>query len=623
MKVFICKFFNDKGIEDRIGRLVSREKKRAGNNLRVFCVHEQTQKRLELAGISSEAYYEFDCIDAEDESTWEKAYQLSDALHSSTENDDTLKYSGINFLTLEHCPAYYTYAIRLANLFRRMLEQNCGVLIVVVPKEYSVWLCDINSPNIKTIRYDNVVKSFITRLYHHVLYQGSWLLEVPFNLIKSCFKRSVPEGQPVPAEKMGQRQPKVLFVVRTPLYARPALAICDECLRDELIPYITTDNRALALLWQSRHIGYLVKPLFTSSLISLAPRIGEFLSLFYRLRRHVNSFYDSSNYLDAMLDEFSAAYLCKRILLDRLPWLCYEAITNIVFLERLINITSPDIICLMPQDHFLQQIASTLAKEKYNIPTLACSAAWETGTASSFRRHLHADKLATSGRKMRDMYITSGLEPERVFATGIAHFDLAFNRNREQDKQILLECAVDPGKSIIVFASDAFSISETEETLIGVIDTVLKNEDMQLVVKVHPREEAEPFHTIAGRYHDPRIRVFKDIDLYALLNNCELLITKGSTVALEAMMIGKPVIIIDLSGKPIGVPYTEEGAAIGVYRYQDIEPAILKALYDEETRSSLKVQRDEFVRNWAGAPDGRASQRIVTLMKEMIGARTV
>lgn len=45
----------------------------------------------------------------------------------------------------------------------------------------------------------------------------------------------------------------------------------------------------------------------------------------------------------------------------------------------------------------------------------------------------------------------------------------------------------------------------------------------------------------------------------------------------------------------------------------------MKALYDEGTQSRLKAGRDKFVRNWASEPDGEASQRIVTLMKEMIG----
>ncbi len=124
MKVFICKFFSDEGIEDKIGRLVSREKKRASSNLRVFCVDEPTQKKLESAGISSEAFYEYDCIDAEDESTWAKAYELSDELHASAEDGDKLKYSGINFLTLEYNIIKYVYAVKLANLYRRLAEHG-------------------------------------------------------------------------------------------------------------------------------------------------------------------------------------------------------------------------------------------------------------------------------------------------------------------------------------------------------------------------------------------------------------------------------------------------------------------------------------------------------------------
>ena len=108
---------------------------------------------------------------------------------------------------------------------------------------------------------------------------------------------------------------------------------------------------------------------------------------------------------------------------------------------------------------------------------------------------------------------------------------------------------------------------------------------------------------------------------FVYFSNCQLLITKYSTTALEAMIINKPVVVINLSGQPTPVPYAEEGAALGVYRYEDIEQAILNALYDEETRGRLKTGRYQFVRNWAGEPDGKASQRIVTLMKEMVSSR--
>jgi UDP-N-acetylglucosamine 2-epimerase len=342
----------------------------------------------------------------------------------------------------------------------------------------------------------------------------------------------------------------------------------------------------------------------------------KILPLLYRLRRHVNASSNGSNYKNAKSDEFSEVYLCHKLLLNSLPFLCYGAIPDIIFLEKLIKARAPDIICLMPDGLILQQIASALAK-KYNIPTLACSAAMETGNARSYIRHLHADKIAAMGEVIKNIYIESGIEPERIVVTGIAHFDLLFNRNKEQDKQVLLGSDIEPSKRTILFTTDNISLSETQRMLSGVIDAVLKMQGVQLVVKVHPSEDAGPYQTMAEKYHDPGIRVVKDTDLYALISNCELLITKYSTTALEAMMIGKPVVIINLSGQPTPVPYAEEGAALGVYQYEDIEQSVLKTMYDEETRSKLKEGRDRFIRNWACAADGKASHRIVTLMKEM------
>lgn len=68
------------------------------------------------------------------------------------------------------------------------------------------------------------------------------------------------------------------------------------------------------------------------------------------------------------------------------------------------------------------------------------------------------------------------------------------------------------------------------------------------------------------------------------------------------------------------VPICWQGIARRFANHEDIEPAIQKVLYNEETKNELKVGRDKFVRAWAGEPDGKASQRIVNLMKEMIEA---
>lgn len=618
MKVFICKFFNEEAIERRVGRLVAREQKRAGNKLSVFCVDEEVQKKLEIAGIRSTIFQDFHRIPDSDEPSWRTAYELSDELHSSAENDDSLKYHGINFLTLEYDIASYVLAVEFSNLCKQAVGESYEILVLVLTGPYNQWFPDINTPGIKTICYGSPTKyPKIVRIGYRAVRIGLSSLRAAFTLIKRTLNRAVKRDALRPIQETSQESQRALFIVATPLYARPAQAICSECERSGVTPYVAPYNSVLVPLLQQYNMEY-SNIARLSSIVPYALERVKALPLFYRLRRHINSFgYDSNNH-DTNLDAlFSAIYLCKNILQDELLNLYFEAIYSIMFIERMINSTSPAIICLMPDGYFLQQIAAAVAK-KHNIPTLACSASLETGNARSYMKHLHADKIAAMGEVIKNIYVESGVKPERIAVTGVAHFDRLFDRNKEQDEKVLTEQGIDLSQRTIVFGTENLSISETVEALTGVIEAVLKTKDIQLVVKVHPAEGIEPYQAVAEQYHDPRIHVVKDIDLYALLSRCELVIVKFSTVALEAMMMDKPVVVINLPGQPTPVPYAEEGAALGVYRYEDIESAILKVLYNEETRTRLKAGRDKFVRAWAGEPDGKASQRIVNLMKEMI-----
>ena len=283
------------------------------------------------------------------------------------------------------------------------------------------------------------------------------------------------------------------------------------------------------------------------------------------------------------------------------------------------EVASPDILVLCPDGYFFQHLAAAVA-ERSNIPTLACSAALENALPRAFLKHLHADKKAVTGEVIRDLYVASGVHPGRIAVTGAANFDALFDRDKERDKHTLLAYGVDPTKRIILFATQHIAFSETRRMLIGVITAVRSMRDVQLIVKVHPSEDSTQYKALAREFDTVGLHVTKDMDLYALINTCDVLITKYSTTALEAMMLDKPVIVINLSGQPTPVPYAEEGAALGVYKHEDIQQAIIMAVDDEETQNKLKAGRRRFIKRWAGEPDGKAAQRIVTLVKEMIAA---
>jgi UDP-N-acetylglucosamine 2-epimerase len=622
MKTILCKITDDNDIERIVGKLASKWAKKDGQHLRIFCVDTQVQKKLEIVGIYSELASGFNrAPTADDERYWEEAYRLSDELRLSAEDEDELKYSGVNFLNLEYDITRYVHLIEFSHLCTQMAEQECKTLIFILNGTYSNWIQDVNTSSIRTLTYGHNQGRLLllAGLSYSFLRLILRTLRGLTTFTWTYFKNLIRTKEHVYLQDTEQEMQKVLLLVSTMLYVRPAIAICDEFSANGLIPYVATDRPELTPEFKAIYTQSSQQIRAALPMLSLS-QIVKVATLTLRLRKLVKMLYKMEKHPENEAQEFSTKYLICRILQNELPLLCIKTAYRIELLERLIRGISPDALILMPDGALLQQLASELAV-KYNIPTLACSAAIDTGNARSFMRHLHADKIAAMGEVSKKNYIESGLEPEKIAVTGIAHFDRLFNRDEKQDVRNLASCGIDPEKGYIIFTTDNIDYDETERMLTGVIEAVMKNRDIQLVIKVHPGENIEKYIMLADRYDDSRIIVTKNTDLYTLLSKCEMLITKYSTTALEAMVIDKHVITINLTGIPTPVPYAEEGASLGVYRYEDIEPAINESLYDEETRKKYKEERLKFVRRWAGEPDGKASQRIVSLMKEMIAAK--
>lgn len=138
--------------------------------------------------------------------------------------------------------------------------------------------------------------------------------------------------------------------------------------------------------------------------------------------------------------------------------------------------------------------------------------------------------------------------------------------------------------------------------------------NVRLVLKLHPSDTAanlrlyqtllEPGddHVILARHGQ--------WPLSELLVAGDLMITRDSTVVLEANLLSTPVITINLSDCDEELPYAATGGAMGVYSYADIRPAIERVLFDPDVRGQLARQRDDFLTAQTGPRDGHATDRI-------------
>ena len=288
------------------------------------------------------------------------------------------------------------------------------------------------------------------------------------------------------------------------------------------------------------------------------------------------------------------------------------AIFRFLCLIPVIQSKKPDIIVVI-NDLTLFGKAAVIAGQKLSIPSLRISAS--VVAPNQQMSPVSADFLAVSGEAIKEVYIQSGMPEEKIITTGNPRFDKLFQRNKQDDRNaIFKKFDLDREKRLIVLTTENAPVDETEELLRAVFSAVNEIDDVQLIVKPHPAETSELHKSLLLEMGINNAMIVEDIEIYELLNAADCVLTSFSATGLEAMMLDKPVISINLTGEPDRMPYAESGAALGVYHEDELAPAIMNALTDDAVREKLKSGRETFVERYNYRMDGRAAKRVVELI---------
>lgn len=202
---------------------------------------------------------------------------------------------------------------------------------------------------------------------------------------------------------------------------------------------------------------------------------------------------------------------------------------------------------------------------------------------------------------------------KKVIVSGQPRYDNLVNAAKIYNrKQILTDLGLDPNKKMVLWTTSTHSLCfhENIDCINAVYSTMMSLTDVQLVIKLHPDEnENAPFYKTNTCFKP--VIADKDADTDSLLFACDLMITKSSTTAMEAIILNRPAIILNLSGEPDKVNYVKEGVAIGVYKPDQLEPAITSLLTDDRV---LAVNRDAYIKKYLHRIDGKATARVVEVI---------
>ncbi|MDH7488015.1 MAG: CDP-glycerol glycerophosphotransferase family protein [Anaerolineae bacterium] len=131
-----------------------------------------------------------------------------------------------------------------------------------------------------------------------------------------------------------------------------------------------------------------------------------------------------------------------------------------------------------------------------------------------------------------------------------------------------------------------------------------------LVAKLHPAEDLQQTRRWLGDDFSPEWTMTRDADVMSLLWRADVLVTLISSTALEAIALGKPVVLLDLGIMPEPIPYSETGAALRAQSAQELTRRLREVLQDGDARQRLARAREAFLPAYAGPLDGKAALRV-------------
>jgi CDP-glycerol glycerophosphotransferase (TagB/SpsB family) len=234
---------------------------------------------------------------------------------------------------------------------------------------------------------------------------------------------------------------------------------------------------------------------------------------------------------------------------------------------------------------------------------------WIRGFAPVF-----ADFIAVWGDSYKKSLVECGVPAKKIVVTGSPRFDGLAKKKFDLDK-IRKKLGISRNDKIFVFAPPVlFNIGELEI----MAREIRKIPGCRLVVKLHPTIKTEDYTIAAGK----DAVIVQHVDLYELIAVSAALITDSSTTGLEAMAMGKPVIIFGRRLMP-GNIYASTMAVLRARNAPELHSALKSILKNGSRMARLRKNMRRFVFENAFRQDGLACERICRVVENIANGKWV
>ena len=141
------------------------------------------------------------------------------------------------------------------------------------------------------------------------------------------------------------------------------------------------------------------------------------------------------------------------------------------------------------------------------------------------------------------------------------------------------------------------------------------------VIRPHPFEDRQGYENIFKKYKN--VEVHQSGPVFPWINNCILLLHQNCSTAIEATMSGKEPIHFDYFNTPLLEQPSSIAVSHRIGSYQEVENLVEKCIEGTPpfVKDNLKQRRDNIIKTWLFANDGKSSERVAKKIQEKINNR--
>ena len=236
--------------------------------------------------------------------------------------------------------------------------------------------------------------------------------------------------------------------------------------------------------------------------------------------------------------------------------------------------------------------------------------------------HLIKHKIAVWGDIIKDYLIHVKAIPEnKIIVSGSPKYDSYSRIEKNKKNQKIMLVTLRP--IITHMEGPRIELYEKyEKTLHKLIQISKDVENLQIIFKLHPQQNISNQIIINMIKENERIKILQFEPIKELLSNCDLHVNiapdnfDASSVILEAMMMGKPTLNIQLQKNEIEFEFIKDNAIKSVYYDSNIERSVLDLISyhgTDELFSNSQNFLNKYMKN-----RGNAAKKLIDSIEDLM-----